>query len=245
MSRKKNPETELELQRNPLDGNKNIFQVFLFLFMQKLIVNGAKNALEMKDMYALPHHDRTAQMWKRIEKEFEKERNSITAEERKKVKETDYTSGWRVFRALYRANGAQSLWGGISLLIWVCAYSFQPLFVRAILNKIDQRKDPIFGEFSNLGLFLILLGAAVVQILFLNHGFFWMFRFGFRMRSAVMNFVYRKSIKLSSSSKLSQSSGNIVTLMSVDPMLIFGGTVSQHWITWSHMAYGAISDQGL
>ena len=45
-----------------------------------------------------------------------------------------------------------------------------------------------------------------------------------------MNFVFRNAIKLSSTSKLSQSSGNIVTLMSVDPMLVFGGTVPQHWI---------------
>jgi ATP-binding cassette subfamily C (CFTR/MRP) protein 1 len=228
--KEKNPETELELQTNPLDGNRNPLQVLLFLFMQKLIVAGTKGPLEMADMFALPHHDLSTQTWKRVEKEFERERNSITEAERKKVKDTNYTSGWRIFRALYRANGAQSMWGGISLLVWVSAYSVQPLFVRAILNKIVGRTDPIFGGFSSTGLFLTLLSVAVVQIVFLNHGFFWMFRFGFRMRSTVMNFVYRKSIKLSSSAKLSQSSGSIVTLMSVDPMLIFGGTVSQHWI---------------
>ena len=76
--KEKNPETELELQTNPLDGNRNPLQVLLFLFMQKLIVAGTKGPLEMADMFALPHHDLSTQTWKRVEKEFERERNSIT-----------------------------------------------------------------------------------------------------------------------------------------------------------------------
>ena len=181
-------------------------------------------------MIRLPYSDQTQQAWNRLKTKLDAEKKLITDEERKKVAETKKTGGWRLLRALYRAHGIQSLYGGIALMIWVCVYGFQPLFVRAILNKIVQKHDPIFGNVSNLGLWLTLLCFALVQIVFLNHGFFWMYRFAFRLRSAVMNFVYRKAIKLSSTSKLSQSSGNIVTLMSVDPMLVFGGTVPQHWI---------------
>ena len=225
-----NPDRELNLVQNPLDKSFNPLNVLLFLFIQPLVVLGSKRPLEMADMIRLPHSDQTQQAWKRLEATLEAEKKLITDEERKKVAETQKTSGWRMLRALYRANGIQSLYGGFSLMVWVCVYGFQPLFVRAILNKIVQNHDPIFGNFSNLGLWLTLLCFALVQIVFLNHGFFWMFRFAFRLRSAVMNFVYRKAIKLSSTSKLSQSSGNIVTLMSVDPMLVFGGTVPQHWI---------------
>ena len=224
------PNKELNLRQNPLDNNKNPFNVLLFFFIQPLIVLGTKKALEMSDMIRLPFSDLTAQAWKRLETQIERERKLITDEERKKVAETKKTSGWRIIRALYRAHGIQSLWGGICLMVWVGVYGFQPLFIRAILNKIVNKHDPIFGNFSPTALWITLLCFAVVQIFFLNHAFYWMFRFSFRMRAAVMNFVYRKAIKLSSASKLSQSSGNIVTLMSVDPMLIFGGTVPQHWI---------------
>eukprot|EP00944_MAST-04C_sp_MAST-4C-sp1_P015843 g15843.t1 len=225
-----NPDRELNLVQNPLDKSFNPLNVLLFLFIQPLIVLGSKRPLEMADMIRLPHSDQTQQAWKRLKATLDAEKKLITDGERKKVAETQKTGGWRLLRALYRANGIQSLYGGVSLLIWVCVYGFQPLFVRAILNKIVQKHDPIFGNVSNLGLWLTLLCFALVQIVFLNHGFFWMYRFAFRLRSAVMNFVYRKAIKLSSTSKLSQSSGNIVTLMSVDPMLVFGGTVPQHWI---------------
>ena len=224
------PNKELNLRQNPLDNNKNPFNVLLFFFIQPLIVLGTKKALEMSDMIRLPFSDLTAQAWKRLETQIERERKLITDEERKKVAETKKTSGWRIIRALYRAHGIQSLWGGICLMVWVGVYGFQPLFIRAILNKIVNKHDPIFGNFSPTALWITLLCFALVQIFFLNHAFYWMFRFSFRMRAAVMNFVYRKAIKLSSASKLSQSSGNIVTLMSVDPMLIFGGTVPQHWI---------------
>jgi ATP-binding cassette, subfamily C (CFTR/MRP), member 1 len=225
-----NGDSELQLRKNPLDTNRNPFSVLMFFFVQPLIVLGTKKVLEMSDMIRLPYSDLTAQAWKRLDGHLERERKSISQEEREKVAETNNTSGWRLFRALYRAHGIQSFYGGFCLLVWVCVYGFQPLFVRAILNKIVGKDDPIFANFSNFALWLTLLGFAIVQILFLNHGFFWMFRFSFRMRAAVMNFVYRKAIKLSSASKLSQSSGNIVTLMSVDPMLVFGGTVAQHWI---------------
>ena len=79
----KNPEKELNLKRNPLDDTKNPLKILLFLFMQDLIVLGTKRPLEMADMFSLPHHDLSAQTWKRVGKEFDREMKSITEEERK------------------------------------------------------------------------------------------------------------------------------------------------------------------
>ena len=87
------PNKELNLRQNPLDNNKNPFNVLLFFFIQPLIVLGTKKALEMSDMIRLPFSDLTAQAWKRLETQIERERKLITDEERKKVAETKKTSG--------------------------------------------------------------------------------------------------------------------------------------------------------
>ena len=66
----------------------------MFFFIQPLIVLGTKKALEMRDMIRLPHSDLSAQAWKRLESQLERERKAITPKEREKVDETKTTSGW-------------------------------------------------------------------------------------------------------------------------------------------------------
>ena len=68
-----------------------------------------------------------------------------------------------MLRALYDANGIQSLYGGdlfddMGMRLW-----FSAIICSRNLNKIVQN-DPIFGNVSNLGLWLTLLCFALVQI---------------------------------------------------------------------------------
>ncbi|CAF1543369.1 unnamed protein product, partial [Didymodactylos carnosus] len=85
-----------------------------------------------------------------------------------------------------------------------------------------------------LGIFYACLLSSVVfvQTLFLQAYFHRQFLVGLRFRSATTGIVYRKSLKLSSSSKQSSTTGEIVNLMAIDAQR-FQDLTSYIHILWS------------
>ncbi|CAF0848112.1 unnamed protein product, partial [Didymodactylos carnosus] len=84
---------------------------------------------------------------------------------------------------------------------------------RKLLNFIHNPSQPVW-----LGIFYACLLGLVVfaQTLFSQASFHRQFVVGLRFRSAITGIVYRKSLKLSNSSKQTTTTGEIVNLMTID-----------------------------
>ena len=70
----------------------------------------------------------------------------------------------------------------------------------------------------------------VISAISSNWCYFIMNRMNIKIRSGIIALIFNKCLKLSSSSKSKYSSGDIMTLMSVDMERIWYGVLFSHWI---------------
>lgn len=94
-----------------------------------------------------------------------------------------------------------------------------PIILREIIKYVDQSdvstnlKPPLWkGIFYAAVLFLV----ASLQTIIMGQFFHRMFEIGLRIRTALINAIYRKALALSSMARKSTTVGEIVNLMAVD-----------------------------
>ncbi|ETO83465.1 hypothetical protein F444_02526, partial [Phytophthora nicotianae P1976] len=101
--------------------------------------------------------------------------------------------------------------------------------VEAILDYINDR-DNIFGIQNGYVLVVMLSFVAFVSMMSFNFAWFVSSRIGVNMRSLLLDAVYRKSLRLSSEARQKYSSGEIMTLVSVDIDRVFNGMMNGPWV---------------
>ncbi|GMF30259.1 unnamed protein product [Phytophthora lilii] len=99
----------------------------------------------------------------------------------------------------------------------------------AILDYINDR-DNIFGIKNGYVLVILLSVTAFVSMMSFNFAWFISSRIGVNMRSLLLDVVYRKSLRLSSEARQKYSSGEIMTLVSVDIDRVFNGMMNGPWV---------------
>ncbi|GLE11296.1 hypothetical protein PINS_up023662 [Pythium insidiosum] len=109
---------------------------------------------------------------------------------------------------------------------------------------IAQRCSTVLNNRPNVfhidnGYVLVALMTVVsfVGVTCLNYGFFLSSRIGANMRSVLMNTVYQKALRLSCVARQAYTTGEIVTLMSVDSERIFNAMISGPWILVAPLAF--------
>ena len=140
------------------------------------------------------------------------------------------TKGYFLFRLYLYHFGKHFFIGFACLVVWVILYPLQPVFVRSVLKRLDSRSDSVFGDLSDLSLWICLTTSAIVQILALNRAYYHMFRFGARTKTAMMSALFKKMLRISQHAKLKFGSGQITTMMSVDANRISVAFVLSHWL---------------
>ncbi|CAF1432502.1 unnamed protein product, partial [Didymodactylos carnosus] len=115
--------------------------------------------------------------------------------------------------ALFRAFSGKLIAGGLLKVISDVLQLSSPIILKLILDFFNDPSKPTW-----MGIFYaFLLGAnGFCQTLFLQAYFQRQFTIGMRFRAAATGLVYRKSLKLSNSSKQTTTTGEIVNLMSID-----------------------------
>ncbi|POM70440.1 ATP-binding cassette (ABC) Superfamily, partial [Phytophthora palmivora] len=101
--------------------------------------------------------------------------------------------------------------------------------VEAILDYINDREN-VFGIQNGYVLVVMLSFVAFVSMMSFNFAWFISSRIGVNMRSLLLDAVYRKSLRLSSEARQKFSSGEIMTLVSVDIDRIFNGMMNGPWV---------------
>lgn len=84
---------------------------------------------------------------------------------------------------------------------------------RLLIHFVDNSEEPTWhGYIFAFGLFIATIG----QIYSLNYYFERMMIFGMRVRTQLIGAIYRKSLKISNSSRSKFTTGQIVNMMAVD-----------------------------
>ena len=124
-----------KLLESPLD-NAGWFSILSFMFVNELIVKGYQKPLELEDVPASAFEDSGEHIDPVFRQRLEGERVKWEADGKK-------ISGWSLLRALYTSRVTK---GGSSLVLFVGTHIMQPLFIRSVLNAVEGKADPLFGD---------------------------------------------------------------------------------------------------
>ncbi|KAL7748549.1 hypothetical protein RI367_005960 [Sorochytrium milnesiophthora] len=215
-----NLEEEPDLNRSP-EETANIFSIITFWWLNPLMRLGRQKPLSMEDLWALARNDQADAISHRFqvfwEQELKKTRPSL-------------------LRACVRGFGGPFIAAAIFKFAQdVCAF-IQPQLLRKLLAFIKAygSSDVEGGDEAMTGYLIsaAMLLTAIAQSLCLHRYFQMCVVTGMRLRTAMVTAIYRKSLRLSSSSRQNYSTGEIVNHMSVDAQR-FNDLCSYLHILWS------------
>ncbi|UJR38757.1 hypothetical protein I4U23_031422 [Adineta vaga] len=219
-------------------------QIF-YSWATPLILQGYKKPLTEDDCWQLPISERTVSMVRRVRTFLPESNNRTTtivdksntscnddeianrnhSEDESRdllnnmplvvVNKTPIRSHKKIvfWHALFHAFKDKLIAGGLMRLIYDILQLTIPMIIKLFLNFFTDPKNPTW-----LGIFYAILLSTIVfcQILFLRAYFHCQRLLGFRFRAAITGLVYRKSLKLSNSSKQATTTGEIINLMTID-----------------------------
>ncbi|POM71014.1 Multidrug resistance protein ABC Superfamily, partial [Phytophthora palmivora] len=121
-------------------------------------------------------------------------------------------------------------------IVYVLALGLQTYVTRALLEFLNGEEN-VFGITSGYWLMVMMTGSSLVAVCVLNYLFFIDSRIGSNMRTLTMSLVYDKALRLSSAARLEYTTGEILTLMSVDTERVFTAMVQGPWLVMGPLAF--------
>ena len=119
---------------------------------------------------------------------------------------------------------------GLMKFMQDCLTFVSPLILKLLIGFVQNLSEPYWHGIVYAG---ILLAASILQSLILHQYFQKAFILGMNIRTALVNIIYRKSLKLSHESRQKSTIGEIVNLMSVDAQRFMD------LMTYIHMIWSA------
>ncbi|PRT52473.1 Metal resistance protein YCF1 [Wickerhamiella sorbophila] len=187
---------------NPYD-QANIFSKLAFTWMTPLMRKGYETYLTAADLPYLAAEDRTVNCSSKFEEtwaiETEKQRPSLL---------------W----AILKAFGSRYMVGGFFKLIQDVMAFVQPQLLRLLIAFVGeyQRSDgdlPLTRGYYIAGMMFLV---SLLQTASLHQYFERSFGTGMKVRSALTNAIFRKSLVLSGEERGTKTTGDTVNLMSID-----------------------------
>jgi ABC-type multidrug transport system fused ATPase/permease subunit len=213
---KKKPEEE---KIHPLDAMKSQpwrwLSILFFSFATNLIRLGATRPLQTEDCPPLRRLERLDVLFARMDRHTEGNELSI----------------FKVFWATFKRQWA----GGASmLLINLLGHVFQMIFIKALLILLNPTKaevpDSFTAGWSGEALAVGLTIAQIWTSVTMNNGMFQRMTLGFSVRSLLTSMVYRKALRMAAHDKQKSTTGQIVTLMSVDAERLYQAAMVVDWL---------------
>ncbi|WJX23543.1 ABC transporter C member 14 [Trifolium repens] len=170
----------------------------VWYWMNPLINKGYKEPLKLEDVPSLPLDFRAEKMSELFRNNWPKpEENS------------KHPVGLTLFRCFWK----QLAFTGFLAIIRLCVMYVGPLLIQSFVD-FTSRKDSTASE--GIVLILILFAAKSVEVLSVHQFNFHSQKLGMLIRSSIITSVYRKGLRLSSSSRQAHGTGQIVNHMAVD-----------------------------
>lgn len=188
-----------------------------------MIKLGTEKVLEQEDICPLPSEFRAKNIFDRIQKSWKVELEK---------------SSFNVYQQTSNETGknapqfSRALWNSFCISYWISIVWFipyvvvvllQPFFISHLLEYIEIGSTNMAGITSGIGIALLLGIISIIAVICFNYGFAWSTYTAKSVRTAVITSVFAKSLRLSPVSKYHYTTGEIVTLMSVDAERLWQG----------------------
>jgi ABC-type multidrug transport system fused ATPase/permease subunit len=202
-----------------------------FAWMKPLLAQGHTRALEQSDLYPLQEADTAPVIYSRFRAQWTKELQKHAARGEKHADDDDSSNQPSLTSAFAGAFGWPFICAGLLKLVHDSCLFVGPLLLNSIINLLS---DPS-NEHIALGYYYVagLFAANFMMSLCLRQYFWWCYRVGMNLRSAVITSVYNKALMISAASLHRQSTGQITNLMSVDASRLQDLTPYLHAIWYS------------
>ncbi|KAH9105370.1 hypothetical protein AeMF1_018781 [Aphanomyces euteiches] len=203
---------------NPM-GTSNWLVNALILWLEPLMFRGAKKALMEEDVWKLAPADTAAQLNARFDRFW-------------KVEKTKPSPSFA--RAMMRTVQGQWIYSVGIYSAYAALMLLQPSIIRSLLQFLQTPEgDEVhtsLGITSGYGLAALLTSLTFLATTLIDYGQYLASNLGVNAKSIGMDSVYLKALKLSGYAKRSMTSGEIVTLSSVDSQHLFEGFLLGPWV---------------
>ncbi|CAK4085232.1 unnamed protein product [Aphanomyces euteiches] len=196
---------------NPM-GSANWLAVGLMFWLDPLIRRGASTTLSEQDVWRLAPEDTSAALHRRFASFW--------------ALETALESP-RFERALVKTLWARTAWATVMFVVYSAVMLVQPLVVQSLLQFILGKESPIL-DFSGYTLAAFLTTLSFVSVTLVDFAQAIVAQCGCNAKTLAMEVVFSKALKLPRRSNV--SSGDIVTLASVDATRVFDLYIWGPWV---------------
>ncbi|KDO29297.1 hypothetical protein SPRG_05834 [Saprolegnia parasitica CBS 223.65] len=209
------PKVNTEDEKHPMETASWV-SIVLISWMDALIRKGASSPLKEADIWPVRYADSAEGLHALVHAEWAKE----------------LTKPQPAFhKALWRSMARDSILTIALYFVYSFLMLLQPIVIKSLLQYI-QGKPTSLGLESGYGLAALLTILSFVSVTVIDFGQYLSSNLGCNAKTIIMDVVYRKSLKLSGFAKRAMSSGEIVTLSSVDSERVFQGYLLGAW-TWA------------
>jgi ABC-type multidrug transport system fused ATPase/permease subunit len=191
-----------------------------FLWLSPLMREGARRPLEDCDVPPVPRANGSAATAEALRLQWERELENAAASGRKP------SLAWSIQRAFARNQYISIL----SFLVYLLLTFVQPSLVSIVLQYIMTGHVEFLGTNSGLFAAICLSLTTVVGVVFLNAGAYNMQVFGIKTKTAVSSAIFSKSMNITNTSRKKHTTGEIITLMSVDIERLWFGILVSNWL---------------
>uniref|UniRef100_A0A0P4Y794 ABC-type glutathione-S-conjugate transporter n=1 Tax=Daphnia magna TaxID=35525 RepID=A0A0P4Y794_9CRUS len=204
----------------------SFLNVITYTWLDSLIWKGYRKPLETTDLWDLNNKDKSKSVVPRFEKHWQK----ALSKQAKKPSEPKATYGAEnggvsfkpspstkkivsVLPALCKTFAPEFLLGSLLKLMQDLLAFVSPQILSLLIGFVEDLTQESWKGYLYA---IILTLTAMLQTLILGQYFQRMFVVGLQIRTSIVSSIYRKAIKISSSSRKESTVGEIVNLMSVD-----------------------------
>eukprot|EP00250_Pteridium_aquilinum_P021235 c25063_g1_i1 orf=493-5031(-) len=187
------------------------FSKVTFTWLTPLLFAGTKQMLEIGDVPALSPHDRAEHTYSMLQAQWPK-----SLEQRRPVTVSLLKCFWR-----------QLLVTGLLQLIRTVVIYVGPLLISSFTSYAS---GDYVSKYDGYSLVFLLLCAKVVEVVSYHHFNFQSYKLGNNARTAVITTLYRKGLRLSSSSRQMYGVGQITNFMVVDAQQISDACLQLHLV---------------
>ncbi|ETO63934.1 hypothetical protein F444_18435 [Phytophthora nicotianae P1976] len=207
---------------NPL-AKASLPSVVFAQWIQPMISLGSRRILELEDVWPPCPRDESESLEKRFERAYDPNHRFIFG----------ISPVFMAYVKVFRADLAIVLAGCV---VYVLALGLQTYVTRALLEFLNGEEN-VFHISSGYWLMAMMTSSSLVAVCVLNYLFFIDSRIGSNMRTLTMSLVYNKALKLSNSARQDYTTGEILTLMSVDTERVFTAMVQGPWLVMGPLAF--------
>ena len=204
----------------------NWFVIILMLWIDPLIRRGARAPLSEADVWKICRCDSAVYLHGAFSNHWQ----------------TELTTDKPSFgRAMWRTLRKPSLVVTCLYFAYTGLMLLQPTIIKSLLQLLSSEMDDTdtaIGIRSGYVLAGLLAGLSFVSVTLMDYGHSLTVRLGANAKSIVLDTIYMKTLALGSSSSF--SSGDIVTLSTVDSERLFAGYFTGPWVVVAPVTLGVI-----